>query len=178
MYIRLRNRNLRYRRLGKYLGRLFFGMWRSSRPQPPDCREVSRASYPENHPLYIRSQLPRARAETAPSSLGRFNINRMFRRLDSNQNNESQSLAGCQLPYAGLMRQIGLLRTDNITIPTARPMPRVSACGRHMGRSARRPRCLLASVGSPMPAMTAIAQPSICRYRSTLRRTSTRRQPW
>jgi hypothetical protein len=39
MHIRLRNRNLRYRRLGKYLGKLFTDMWRNSRPQPPNSGE-------------------------------------------------------------------------------------------------------------------------------------------
>jgi hypothetical protein len=106
MHIRLRNRNLRYRRLGKYLGRLFFSMWRNSRPQPPDREESAALLATQKIAVYA----PAATSSRIPlresHAVCEDRINRMFRRLDSNQNNRDQNPAGCQLPYAGLMEQI------------------------------------------------------------------------
>jgi hypothetical protein len=49
--VRLRNRNLRYRSLRKYLGKLFRRMWSTSRPQPPDCGQ----SYPNTRSIGIHA---------------------------------------------------------------------------------------------------------------------------
>jgi hypothetical protein len=103
MYIRLRNRNLRFRRLRKYLGKHFANMWPSSRPQAPDCRQRALCTT-QKAAVYATGfgLIPRESSCSQDCY-----VNGMFRRLDSNQNNRDQNPVGCQLPYAGLMRQIG-----------------------------------------------------------------------